>query len=119
MRILVPVRHAMSMSFALALMSMMMACPTPKPVVPADASDGATLDGVQITTSSCHEAMVRLQQLNCPEGDVPDVGDNYEQACAHGQSTREFDLRPDCIVHAVDIPQLQRDCNIHCLRGAR
>jgi hypothetical protein len=98
----VPIRHAMSSCMLLALLSFTMACPTSKPVAPVgDASDGAAKDGVTVSPSLNVQACARLRTCNCPESLPTDTGDSCETLFDRTATTKQFDLKPQCIVDAL------------------
>jgi len=99
-------------TFALALLSFTMACPTAtSPQRDADAMKTAT-------PSLCAQACSCMNSLSCPEANPPDSGDNCETVCNHTIDSGVFDMKPACLAAAQTLADLQACGTVKCAVGA-
>jgi len=100
--------------FILALMSTMMACPTRSPVVPVDASDGSSKDGVVVTQSMASRVCDHLRDLHCSAGYANDAGDSCEAVFDHAQSSGLFNMKGDCLLAAPSLEAARACGSVSC-----
>jgi hypothetical protein len=108
----IPMKHALSSTMLLALLSFTMACPTA-------VSPKRDADVMQTPTPSlCAQACARMNSLSCPEANPRDSGDTCEQVCDHTIDSGLFDMKPACLAAAQTLDDLHACGTVVCAVSA-